>query len=66
MQEDMLLGIRGTGLCCNVAQKFNKSSCIMVQLSIFGFHDQYREMKFCVCLSLFHLYVKVQELLESR
>ena len=67
MQKDVLLGIRGrpTGFCCNLAHKFKKSSCIIVQLEIFGFHEQYRELK-CFCLSLFHLYVKVQELLEPR
>ena len=58
MQEDELLAIRSTGLCCNLEHKFRKSSCINVQLVIFGFHEQYRELKCCFCLFLFHLYVK--------
>ena len=46
MQEDMLLGIRGTGtgLWCNLAHKFKMSNCIIVQLAIFGFHEQIREL----------------------
>ena len=66
MQEGMLLGIRSTGLCCNLAHKFKKSCCIIVQLAVFGSHEQYRGLKCCSCLSLFHLYVKVQELSEPR
>ena len=61
-----VLDIRGTGLCCNLAHKFKTSSCIIGQVAIFGFHEQYRELKICFCLPLFHLYVKVQELLEPR
>ena len=64
MQEDVLLGIRGIGLCCNLERKFRKSTCIIVQHAIFGLHEQYRALKCCFCLSLFYLYVKVQELLE--
>ena len=37
-----------------------------VQLAIFGFHEQHRELKYRSSLCLFHLYAKVQELLEPR
>ena len=66
MQEDMLLGIRGTGVYCNLDYNFWKSICMMEHHALCGFHEHQKELKCCLCGSLFHLYVKVLELVEPR
>jgi len=66
MQEDVLLGTRGTGVYCNLDHNFFKSICMMVHHAICGFHEQEKELKCCYCGSLFHLYVKAPELEEPR
>ena len=64
MQVDVLLGIRGNGVCYNLEHKFRKSICIIVQLAIFGFHEQYVSVYlYSICI---YICMYVQELLEPR
>ena len=52
MQEDVLLGIRGTGVYCNLDHNFWKSICMMVHHAICGFHEQWKVLTCCLCWSL--------------
>ena len=66
MQEDVLLGIRGTGVYCNLDHNFWKSIWMMVRHAICGFMSNKKSWNVFLCGSLFHLYVKVLELVEPR
>ena len=66
LQGDVLLGIRGTGVYCNLEHNLWKCICMMVRIAICGFHEKKKELICCLCGSQFHFYVKVPELVKWR